>query len=96
MQLNEAVKQAETLLSLSSIRRSKEPIAIPKSCLERAKELGLETFLGEALAKAEVAVIGNTTAAELDRLGVRADVMDEMPEEFTFEALLQALQGRHR
>ena len=59
-------------------------------CLvERARELGLDAPLREALEKAVVAVIGKPTAAELERLGVRVDVM---PEEFTFEALLQALR----
>jgi len=59
-------------------------------CLvERACELGLEASLRAALEKAVVAVIGKPTATELERLGVRVDVM---PEEFTFEALLQALR----
>lgn len=59
-------------------------------CLvERASELGLDAPLREALEKAVVAVIGKPTAAELERLGVRVDVM---PEEFTFEALLKALR----
>jgi uroporphyrinogen III methyltransferase/synthase len=61
--------------------------------IERASELGLETPLREALAKAEVAVIGKPTASELERLGVRVDVM---PVEFTFEALLKALQMRNQ
>ena len=56
-------------------------------------ELGLEAPLREALAKAEVAAIGKPTAAELERLGVRVDVM---PEEFTFEALLRALRKSKR
>lgn len=59
-------------------------------CLvERARELGLEGPLRKALEKAVIAVIGKPTAAELERLGVRVDVM---PEVFTFEALLQALR----
>jgi uroporphyrinogen-III synthase len=63
-------------------------------CLvERAGELGLEAHLRRALEKAVVAAIGKPTAAELERLGVRVDVM---PEEFTFEALLQALRRRYQ
>jgi uroporphyrinogen III methyltransferase / synthase len=57
--------------------------------LKRAKELGLEIPLREAMARAKVAVIGKPTAAELKRLGIRVDVM---PEQFTFEALLQAIK----
>ena len=61
-------------------------------CLvERARELGLEAPLRVALAKAEVAAIGKPTKVELERLGVRVDVM---PEVFTFEALLRALRRR--
>lgn len=57
--------------------------------VERARELGLDAALREALGKAVVAVIGKPTALELERLRVRVDVM---PEEFTFEALLKALR----
>jgi uroporphyrinogen-III synthase len=60
--------------------------------VERARELGRDAPLREALKNAVVAVIGKPTAAEMERLGVRVDVM---PEEFTFEALLQALRGRY-
>jgi uroporphyrinogen III methyltransferase/synthase len=57
--------------------------------LRRAKELGMEMPLRDAMDKAKVAVIGKPTAAELERLGIRVDVM---PERFTFEALLQAIK----
>jgi len=60
-------------------------------CLvERAKELGRENDLREALAHGTVAAIGKPTATELARLGLRVDVM---PEQFTFEAMLRALRG---
>ena len=57
--------------------------------MERAKEMGLETKLREALAAATVAVIGKPTAEQLTRLGVEVDVM---PEKFTFEAMLASLK----
>ncbi len=57
--------------------------------MERARKMGHEADLRESLANATVAAIGRPTAAELERLGVRTDVM---PEEFTFEALLQTLR----
>jgi len=59
--------------------------------IERAKEMGQEkeANLRGSLAKATVAAIGKPTAAELERLGVKVDVM---PERFTFEAMLQALR----
>lgn len=60
-----------------------------RSLLERARELGLEDSLRDALTGATVAVIGKPTAAELERLGVHVDVM---PETFTFEAMLRALR----
>lgn len=58
--------------------------------IERARELGRDSELREALAQGMVAAIGKPTAAELARLRVRADVM---PEEFTFEAMLRELRG---
>ncbi len=59
-------------------------------CLvERAKELGLEMELREALARATTAVMGQPTAAELKRLGIHVDLV---PDEFTFESMLQALR----
>jgi len=60
-----------------------------RNLMDRARELGLERKLREALDNATVAVIGKPTAEELARLGVRVDVM---PEKFTFEAMLQALR----
>jgi len=57
--------------------------------MERAKAMGLETKLREALAAATVAVIGKPTAEQLARLGVKVDVM---PEKFTFEAMLASLK----
>ncbi len=59
--------------------------------IERANEIGQEAKLRESLAKATVAAIGKPTAAELERLGVKVDVM---PERFTFEAMLQALRRK--
>jgi uroporphyrinogen III methyltransferase/synthase len=58
--------------------------------IKRAGDLKLETALRDALTRAKVAVIGQPTAEELNRLGIRVDVM---PKEFTFEALLQALRS---
>jgi uroporphyrinogen III methyltransferase/synthase len=57
--------------------------------IQRARELGLEEQLKEALSNAEIAAIGKPTAKELERQGIRIDVM---PERFTFEAILQALR----
>ncbi|VVB70855.1 S-adenosyl-L-methionine-dependent uroporphyrinogen III methyltransferase [uncultured archaeon] len=59
--------------------------------LERARAMGLEKELREALERSTVAVIGKPTAEELSRQGVKVDVM---PEKFTFEAMLQALKAR--
>ncbi|HWQ19023.1 MAG TPA: uroporphyrinogen-III C-methyltransferase [Methanotrichaceae archaeon] len=56
---------------------------------ERARELGLEQSLTDALKAATVAVIGPPTAAELKKLGVHVDVM---PEKYTFVAMLQKLR----
>jgi uroporphyrinogen III methyltransferase / synthase len=62
-------------------------------CLfQRAEDLGLKPSLRKALESATTAVMGQPTAAELKRLGVHVDVV---PEEFTFESMLQAL-WRHR
>jgi uroporphyrinogen-III synthase len=45
--------------------------------------------LREALARATTAVMGQPTAAELKRLGIHVDLV---PDEFTFESMLQALR----
>lgn len=58
--------------------------------VERAREMGQEGLLRDALERAQVAVIGLPTATELKRLGIRVDVM---PEKFTFESMLQALRS---
>ncbi|MBN1234445.1 MAG: uroporphyrinogen-III C-methyltransferase [Methanotrichaceae archaeon] len=58
--------------------------------VERAREMGLEMQLRDALAAGTVAVIGKPTAAELARLGLNVDVM---PDKFTFEAMLATLKG---
>ena len=58
--------------------------------IERARALGREPDLREALAQGTVAAIGKPTAAELARQGLRVDVM---PQEFTFQAMLRALRG---
>jgi uroporphyrinogen III methyltransferase/synthase len=61
--------------------------------IERARAMGLEKQLREALAAGTVAVIGKPTAEELARLGVEVDVM---PDKFTFEAMLAVLQEKKR
>lgn len=57
--------------------------------IERAGAMGLEKQLRLALATGTVAAIGKPTAEELSRLGV---VVDIMPEDFTFEAMLAVLR----
>ncbi len=61
-----------------------------RNLLERAQELGLEKELRDALDSAIVAAIGKPTANELERLGLKANIM---PRVFTFEAMLQALKA---
>ncbi len=58
--------------------------------IDRASYLGLETELREKLARAKIAAIGPPTRAELERLGVRVDVM---PERHTFQAMLEVLRS---
>jgi uroporphyrinogen III methyltransferase/synthase len=60
-----------------------------KYLMKQAAVLGREEQLRDAMARARIAVIGKPTAAELERLGIRVDIM---PDRFTFEALLQAVQ----
>ena len=57
--------------------------------VERAQALDRKEELFEALAAGTVAAIGLPTSQELDRLGIRVDVM---PEKFTFEAMLALLK----
>jgi uroporphyrinogen-III synthase len=57
--------------------------------MEKAKEMGQEKQLCEALAAGTVAAIGKPTAELLARMGVKVDVM---PEKFTFEAMLASLK----
>jgi len=57
--------------------------------IERAGAMGLEKQLRLALAAGTVAAIGKPTAEELARLGV---VVDIMPENYTFEAMLAVLR----
>ena len=59
--------------------------------VQRAEELNRKEQLFEALAAGIVAAIGLPTAQELDRLGIRVDVM---PERFTFQAMLALLKER--
>lgn len=61
--------------------------------IKRAKAMGQEKELREAIAAGTVAVIGKPTAVQLASLGVQVDVM---PEKFTFEAMLVALQEKKR
>ena len=62
-----------------------------KNLIERAKELGAEDDLRERLARSKVAAIGPPTRAELERLGVRVDVV---PERYTFEAMLKEIRRK--
>ena len=61
--------------------------------VERAQALDRKEELFEALAAGTVAAIGLPTSQELDRLGIRVDVM---PEKFTFEAMLALLKEKTR
>jgi uroporphyrinogen III methyltransferase/synthase len=62
-----------------------------KNLIERAKELGSEADLREKLAEAKVAAIGPPTKAELERLGVRVDIV---PETYTFESMLKEIRRK--
>jgi uroporphyrinogen III methyltransferase/synthase len=64
-----------------------------QNLIERAKMLGMERELREALSNSTVAAIGKPTAKELERQNIHMDVM---PEKFTFDAMLQALKDRTR
>jgi uroporphyrinogen III methyltransferase/synthase len=61
--------------------------------IERAKAMGQEKQLREALVSGTVAAIGKPTAEQLASLGVEVDVM---PDKFTFEAMLSILQEKKR
>jgi uroporphyrinogen-III synthase len=61
--------------------------------IERARMLGMETELREALSNSVVAAIGKPTAKELERQNIRMDVM---PEKFTFDAMLKTLKDKMR
>jgi len=61
--------------------------------IERARAMGLEKELREALAAGTVAAIGKPTAEQLAGLGVEVDVM---PDDFTFEAMLAVLQEKKK
>ncbi|NYT01184.1 MAG: uroporphyrinogen-III C-methyltransferase [Methanosarcinales archaeon] len=61
--------------------------------IKRAREMGMEDQLRRALARARVAAIGPPTADELERLGIRVDVM---PERYTFEEMLKAIKESMR
>jgi uroporphyrinogen-III synthase len=82
--LDHLIRQAETIDIFAFTRSS-----TAKYLMKRAAVLGREEQLRYAMAKARIAVIGKPTAAELERLGIRVDIM---PKQFTFEALLQAVQ----
>jgi len=62
-----------------------------KNLIERAKELSAEADLRERLARAKVAAIGPPTRAELERLGVRVDIV---PETYTFESMLEEIRRK--
>ena len=64
-----------------------------RNLLSRAREMGREEKLRDALARSTVTAIGKPTAEELFRLGVAVDII---PERFTFEAMLEALARRKR
>lgn len=83
---------------LITIARSVDIFAFTSSStarflVERAAALGREKELFEALDAGIVAAIGLPTAKELERLGIRVDLM---PEKFTFEAMLALLKEKTR
>ena len=86
--LDELIKRARSVDIFAFTSSSTARVLI-----ERAKAIGLEKELREALAAGTVAVIGKPTAEELARLGVEVDVM---PDKFTFEAMLSILQEKKR
>jgi uroporphyrinogen III methyltransferase/synthase len=86
LRLDELIKRAKSVDIFAFTSSS-----TARNLIERAKALGEESHLREALREATVAAIGKPTREELDRLGVRVDTM---PEIFTFEAMLQALSER--
>jgi len=55
--------------------------------IKRAREMGQEEELRSALAAGMVVAIGPPTRTELERLGVRVDIM---PERYTFQEMLKA------
>jgi uroporphyrinogen-III synthase len=59
--------------------------------VEGAEALSRKEELYQALEEGTVAAIGLPTAQELERLGIRVDVM---PESFTFQAMLALLKER--
>ena len=59
--------------------------------VQRAEKLGRSEELYQALAAGTVAAIGLPTAQELEKLGIKVDVM---PEKFTFQAMLALLKER--
>jgi uroporphyrinogen III methyltransferase/synthase len=86
--LDELIKRARSVDIFAFTSSSTARVLI-----ERARAMGLEKELREALAAGTVAVIGKPTAEELARLGVKVDVM---PDKFTFEAMLTILQEKKR
>lgn len=86
--LDELIKRARSVDIFAFTSSSTARVLI-----ERARAIGLEKELREALAAGTVAVIGKPTAEELARLGVKVDVM---PDKFTFEAMLTILQEKKR
>ncbi len=86
--LDELIKRAKSVDIFAFTSSSTARVLI-----ERARAMGLDRELREALAAGTVAVIGKPTAEELARLNVDVDVM---PDKFTFEAMLAAIQEKKR
>lgn len=82
--LDELIKRAKSVQVFAFTSSS-----TARYLMQRAKAIGMEKQLREALALNTVAAIGKPTAEELVRLGVKVDVM---PDKFTFEAMLACLK----
>ena len=88
IRLDELIKRAKSVHIFAFTSSS-----TARFLMERAREIGMEKQLREALAANTVAVIGKPTAKELAGLGVEVDVM---PDKFTFEAMLACLKEKKR
>jgi uroporphyrinogen III methyltransferase / synthase len=86
IRLDELIKRAKSVHIFAFTSSS-----TARFLIERAKAMGLEKQLREALAASTVAAIGKPTAEQLASLGVEVDVM---PDKFTFEAMLASLKEK--